>query len=64
MEFSKLWHGFVKIDTWISLSYYLEFLKMIYGFVKVFLFISRPLQNNTKLKFYQDFKAFRASALN
>ena len=64
MEFSKLWHGFVKIDTWISLSYYLDFLKMIYGFVKVFLFISRPLPNNTKLKFDQDFKACRASALN
>ena len=58
MDFSKLLHGLVKIETLISLSCYLDlskllhvFLKVLHGFVKIFLCISRPLPNKTKLKF-------------
>ena len=35
MYFSKLVHGFVKIDTWISPSYYMDLSKLLNGFVKV-----------------------------
>ena len=42
MDFSKLFHGFVKIDTWISLHCYMDIL----------LFTKQ-----TKLKFDQDFIA-------
>ena len=31
--FSKLLNGFVKIDTWISLSCHLDFSKLIHGFL-------------------------------
>ena len=55
--FSQL-YGFVKNDTWISLSCYLDLSKLIHGFAKVFLCISRPLANKTKLKFDQDFIAY------
>ena len=33
MHFSELLHGFVKIDTWISLSYYMDLSKLIHGFL-------------------------------
>ena len=56
MDFSKFLHGFVKIDTGISLSCYLDLSKLLQGFVKVVLCISRLLPNKTKLKFDQDFK--------
>ena len=36
MDFFKLIHGFVKIDTQISLSCY----KLLYGFVKIHSWIS------------------------
>ena len=35
LDLSKLLNGFVKIDTWISLSCYKDLLKFQYGFVKV-----------------------------
>lgn len=43
MDLSELWHGFVKIDSGISLSWYMEFVKIdtwillvvLHGFVKV-----------------------------
>ena len=35
MEFSKLFYGFVKIDTWISLSCYRDLSKVLHGFIKV-----------------------------
>ena len=35
MYFPKLLHGFVKIDTWISLSCYMDLSKLLHGFVKV-----------------------------
>ena len=50
-------HGFVKINTWISLSCFMDLSKLPHEFVKVFLWISCPLPNKTKLKFDQDFKA-------
>ena len=46
--FSMSLHGFVKIDTWISLSSYKDLLKLLHGFVKVVLCISCPLPNKTK----------------
>ena len=67
MDFSELLHGFVKIDTWISKSYYMEFvefdtwislscyrdlLKLLHGFRCFY----RPSPNKTKLKFDHDFK--------
>ena len=36
----KLLHGFVKIDTWISLSCYMDFSKLLHGFFKVDSWIS------------------------
>ena len=56
MDFSKFLHGFVKIDTGISLSCYMDLSKLLHGFFKVVLCISRLLPNKTKLKFDQDFK--------
>ena len=60
MVFSHLLQGFVKIETWISLSCYMDLSKLIHGFsellhgfVKVGLCISLPLPNKTKLKFDQ-----------
>ena len=58
----KLLNGFVEIDTWISMSFYMDIwqncymdlLKLLHGIVKVVLCISRPLPNKTKLD--QDFK--------
>ena len=42
MDFSKVLHGFVKFDTWISLSFYMDlwklkdgFSKLLQGFVKI-----------------------------
>ena len=58
MDFSDLLPWFVKIDTGISLSCYLDLSKLLQGFVKVVLCISRLLPNKTKLKFDQDFKVF------
>ena len=55
--FSRSLHGFIKIDTWISLSSYKDLFKLLHGFVKVVLYISCPLPNKTKLKFDQDCKA-------
>ena len=50
--------GFIKIDTWISLSCYMDLSELIHGFVKVVTWIfhccslfSYPLPNKTKLKF-------------
>ena len=59
MDFSKLLHGFVKIDIWIFLSCYMDLSKLLLGFVKVAISISNPLPNKTKLKFGQE-----ASAVN
>ena len=57
-------HGLVKIDTWISLSCYMDlpkllhaFLKLLYGFLKVALCFYHPLSNKTKLTFDQNLKA-------
>ena len=36
MDFSKILHGFVKIDTWISLSVYTDLLELTYGFPMLF----------------------------
>ena len=59
MDFPKLLHGFVKIDTRIALSFYMDLSKLLHEFVKVNLgiSISCPLPNKTKLKFDQDFNA-------
>ena len=35
MGFSELFHGFVKIGAWISLSCYINLSKLLLGFVKV-----------------------------
>ena len=40
-------------------SYFMDLLWLLHGFVKVVICISRPLTNETKLKFDQDFKACR-----
>ena len=52
-------NGFVKVDTWVSLSCYMDLSKLLLGFVKVAISICRPLPNKTKLKFGQE-----ASAVN
>ena len=57
MDFSKLSHGFVKFDVWISPGCYMDLLELLHGFVKVVLSIFCPLPNKNKLKFEQDFKA-------
>ena len=61
MDFSDSLHGFVKIETWIFLSCYMDLSKLLHGFVKFVTWIcqscSRPLPNQSMLKFYQDFKA-------
>ena len=36
MDLPKLLHGFVIIDTWISLSCYLDLSKLMHGFLKKF----------------------------
>ena len=33
MDFSEFLHGFVNMDTWLSLSCYTEVSKLIYGFL-------------------------------
>ena len=35
MDFSMLLPGFVKIDTWISLSCYMDYYKLLHRFVKI-----------------------------
>ena len=57
MIFSKLLRRFVKIDSWISLSCYMDLLNLLHVFIKVAPYISSLLPNKTKLKFDQDFKA-------
>ena len=39
MDFSKLLHGFVEIDIWISLSCFMDLSKLIFGFVLVITWI-------------------------
>ena len=66
MDFSDLLDGFVKIDTLISLSCYVELSKWLHTWIcwicyvdlsKLFLYIFLALlPNKTKLKFDQDFK--------
>ena len=49
---SKSLHRFVmilKIDIWISVSFYKDLLKLLHGFVKVSLCISRSMPNKPKL---------------
>ena len=60
----KRLHGSVKIDTWISLSCFMDLPELFHGFFKVvtwiclvILSISCSLSNKTKVKFDQDFKA-------
>ena len=43
--FSKLFHGFVKIDKCISLCYYMDVSKLIHGFLYIVIWISRSLPN-------------------
>ena len=47
MNFTKLLNGFVKIDTWISLSCYMDLSKLIHGFLQVVTWICQ--------KWYMDF---------
>ena len=60
MDFSKLLYGFVKIDTWSSLSFsmylsiFMDFFQLLNGFAKVVLCASRPLPSTTKPKFDED----------
>ena len=70
MDFSELLHGFLKIDTWISLTCHMDLSKLMHGFLKFVIWIcqscsvfSRPLRNKIKLKFDQDFKVVEAAAL-
>ena len=60
MDFFKLLHGFVKIDTLISLSCYVDLSKLLNVFVnfvtQIFFMYFRSLPNKAKLKFDQDFK--------
>ena len=56
MDFSKLLHGFVKIDTGICQNLNTFFAKLLNGFVKV-VCIPRPLPKKAKDKFDKDFKA-------
>ena len=56
MDFSKLLHGFVNIDKWISLNYYNAYYWYM-DFSKVVTCFSWPLPKKTKLKVHQDFKA-------
>ena len=53
MDFSKLLYGFVKIDTWMSQSCYMNLSRFLHMFY-VFLALG---QKKTKLKFDQAFKA-------
>ena len=61
MDFFKLLHGFVKIDTWICLSCYVDLSKLLNVFVnfvtQIFFMYFCSLPNNAKPKFDQDFKA-------
>ena len=43
LDFSKLLHGFVKIDTWNCQNQYMDFSKLLNTFGKVVLCIFRPL---------------------
>ena len=54
----------VELNCWICQSCYMDLSKLLNGFVKVGTCISRPLPNKTKLKFDQDSKLVKASALN
>ena len=40
MDFSKFLNGFVKVDTWVSLSCYMDLSKLLHRFVKVVLYFS------------------------
>ena len=57
MDISKLLRGFVKIDRWISRSCYMDLLKLFYVFLALY-------QKKNKLKFDQDFKLVKVSAMN
>ena len=46
MDFSKLLHGFVKIDTWIFLSVYTDLLEVTYGFLNVVQWIYQNFYND------------------
>ena len=48
-DWLKLLHGFVKIDTWISLNCYMDSSKLLHWFIKVIMW--------TKVNLDQDFKA-------
>ena len=63
-KMSKMIHGFLKVITWFCQNWFMDFSKLLYGFSKVVLCVSRPLPNKTKLKFDQDSKLVKASALN
>ena len=54
MNFSKLLHGFVKIDK----NCYMDLFNLSTGFVKVVLCIPRPLPNKTKMILDNNFKAY------
>ena len=64
MDFFKLFHGFVKIDIWIFLSYYMDLSKLLLGFVKVATWICRnctyllAFAKQNQADVCQDFKAF------
>ena len=55
MNFSKLLHGIVRIDT---------LLKVLHGLVKIVLCISRPLPNKTKISKLVQASAFELKVLD
>ena len=57
MDLSKFIHEFLYFALLICQSGYMDLLKSLNGFDKVVLCIPRPLPNQIKLKFDQDFKA-------
>ena len=62
MDFSELLHGFVKIDTWICLSYYVDLSKLFYIFLPLcqtkpsWSFISGKINNFLKSSCDKDSK--------
>ena len=55
-ELSNLMQGFLCVVIWICQSCYMDLWKLLHGFVKVVTCFSRPLPNETKLKFDQHLK--------
>ena len=50
MDFSSLLHGFVIIDAWISLCYYMDLSKFLHVPIKVFFYVFSPFAKQNQAK--------------